>query len=97
MSAILIRKLKQAGFTEEQAEILDMELHNSDILTTKRDLKELETNLTHQIELLKADTGKQIAECKADLIRWVIGVALGAGFVQTSVIIGVLLKVGYLI
>lgn len=97
MSALFIRRLKEAGFSEDQAEILDNELHNSDILATKRDLKELETALVHQIELLRAENGRQIAECKADLIRWVIGVVLGAGFVQTGVIIGVLLKVGHLI
>lgn len=115
MSAIFVRRLKQAGFTDEQAELLDVELHNSDILATKRDLKELETvlkqdiktlelitkhdikeletELKHQIELLRADTGKQIAECKSDLIRWVVGV----GILQSSLIIGVLLKVGHLV
>jgi hypothetical protein len=108
MSAVFVRRAKQVGFTEDQAELLDIELHNSDILATKRDLKELETllkhdiekleiNLRRDIELLRSDTGKQIAECKADLIRWIIGVVLGAGFVQTGVIIGVLLKVAHLV
>ncbi|MDP3876576.1 MAG: DUF1640 domain-containing protein [Methylobacter sp.] len=67
-----------------------------------RDIKELETNLTrdikevdmalrHEIELLRADTGRLIAESKADLTRWIIG----AGFLQTTLIIGVLLKISH--
>jgi len=59
----------------------------------RRDMKELETNLDHKIELLRADTGRLIAETKADLTRWIIG----AGFLQTTLIIGVLLKLGKLI
>ena len=59
----------------------------------RRDIKDMETRLQHQIELLRADTGRQIAETKADLTRWIIG----AGFLQTSLIIGVLLKIAHLI
>ena len=59
----------------------------------RRDTKELETALRHDIELLRADTGRMIAESKADLTRWIIG----AGFLQTTLIIGVLLKIAHLI
>ncbi len=59
----------------------------------KRDIKDMETRLQHQIELLRADTGRQIAETKADLTRWIIG----AGFLQTTLIIGVLLKIAHLV
>lgn len=59
----------------------------------KHDLKELETTLRHETELLRADTGRLIAETKADLTRWIIG----AGFLQTTLIIGVLLKLAHLI
>jgi hypothetical protein len=74
--------------------------YHLDDVATKRDLKELELALKHQslevehkIELLKADTGRLIAENKADLTRWIIG----AGFLQTSLIIAALLKIGHLI
>lgn len=78
--------------------------YHLDDVTTKRDIKELETALTrdmkeletaleHKIELLRADTGRMIAESKADLTRWIIG----AGFFQTVLIIGVLLKIAHLI
>jgi len=67
---------------------------------TKRDIKELEIGLKHDIELLRADTGRmiaetnqRIAESRADLTRWIIG----AGFFQTALIIGVLLKITHLI
>ena len=53
----------------------------------------MEINLDHKIELLRADTGRLIAETKADLTRWIIG----AGFLQTTLIIGVLLKLAKLL
>lgn len=59
----------------------------------KHDMKEMDTALRHEIELLRADTGRMIAESKADLTRWIIG----AGFFQTALIIGVLLKIAHLI
>jgi hypothetical protein len=86
-----VKKLKGAGFSEEQAEILtdlqkatvqntleqarhDYELDN---LTTKRDLKELELNLQ-----------KEIAETKAELVRWVVGV----GLLQITIIAGLIFR-----
>jgi hypothetical protein len=86
-----VKKLKDAGFSEEQAEAItdlqkatasntleqarhDYELDN---LATKRDLRETELRL----EL-------KIAETKADLIRWVVGV----GLLQITIITGLILK-----
>lgn len=97
-----VKKLKGAGFSEEQAEVLtdlqkttafntleqarhDYEL---DDLATKRDLKEVETSLTYQIELLRSDTGKHIAETKAELIRWVVAV----GLLQITIIAGLIFR-----
>lgn len=86
-----VKKLKGAGFSEEQAEILT-ELQKStvintleqarhdyelDDLATKRDLKELELKLEFRIE-----------ETKAELIRWVVGV----GLLQVTIITALLLK-----
>ena len=85
--------------------------YHLDDVATKRDMKELETALRrnmkepetalrHDIELLRADTGRMIAETnqriyesKADLTRGIVG----AGFLQTTLIIGVLLKITHLI
>ena len=100
-------RLKSVGFTDEQAQVItelqrtatDSTLEQArhdyhlDDVATKRDLKEMETALDHKIELLRADTGRMIAESKADLTRWIIG----AGFLQTTLIIGVLLKIAHLI
>jgi len=107
-------RLKTVGFTDEQAQVLtelqrqatDSTLEQArhdyhlDDVATKRDMKELETAMRHEIELLRAETARQIAETnqrisesKADLTRWIIG----AGFLQTTLIIGVLLKVTHLL
>jgi len=100
-------RLKAVGFSDEQARAIT-ELQSSatnntleqarhdyhlDDLAAKRDLKEMETALEHKIELLRADTQRMIAENKADLSRWITG----AGFLQTTFIIGVILKVAHLL
>lgn len=100
-------RLKSVGFSEEQAQVItDLQRtatgntleqakheYHFDEAATKRDLKEMETALEHKIELLKAETNQRIAESKADLTRWIIA----AGFLQTTLIIGVLLKVAHLL
>jgi cell division septum initiation protein DivIVA len=78
--------------------------YHLDDVATKRDMKELETVLKHDIkeletvlrrdiEVMRADTGRLIAETKADMTRWIIS----AGFLQTALIIGILLKIAHLI
>jgi hypothetical protein len=93
-----VKRLKGAGFSEEQAEVLtDLQKTTSintleqarhdyelDDLATKRDLKELELTLSVKI----AETHVKIAETKADLIRWVVGV----GLLQITIIAGLLLR-----
>lgn len=66
----------------------------------RRDLHETELRLDARIretelklEAKLAETNARIAEVKADLTRWVIG----AGVLQTTVIVGVLMKVAKLI
>ncbi len=97
-----VKKLKGAGFSEEQAEVLtdlqratvvntleqarhDYEL---DDLATKRDLKELEVALRRDIKEIELKLEVKIAETKADLIRWVVGV----GLLQITIITGLLLR-----
>ncbi len=93
-----IKELKSVGFSEEQAEVitnlqkatisttLEQAKHDYqlDDLATKRDLKELEFRLEVRIK----DTELKIAESKAELIRWVVGV----GLLQTALITALLLK-----
>lgn len=103
-------ELKQAGLSEQQAEVITRlhqqaanatieffkHEHNADDLATKRDLRELELKLDARIketdlkiELLRSELKKDLAETKAELIRWVVGV----GLLQTSVIVALVLKV----
>ena len=105
--------LKAGGFSEQQAntqaralaEILDRQIatktevseHENALrrdieasrVELKRDIRESELRLEAKI----AETNAKIAETKADLTRWVVG----AGVLQTTLIIGVLLKVAKLI
>lgn len=95
----LATKLKAVGFTEEQARAItsaqqDVASHtleqarhdyHLDEVTTKRDLKELEYHLESRIK----DTELKIAETKADLIRWVVGV----GLLQITIITALLMKI----
>lgn len=89
-----IRKLKESGISEEQAraqvealstafEQFQGELHYTD-LATKPDIRELEL----KIELVRAELKRDMAETKAELIRWIVG----AGFLQTALITALLLK-----
>lgn len=86
-----VKKLKGAGFSEEQAEVLtDLQKttafntleqarhdYELDDLATKRDLKELELTLN-----------LKIAETKAELIRWVVAV----GLLQITIIAGLIFR-----
>ena len=82
-----VKKLKEAGFSEPQAEAqadaltkalaqFREEMH-LDELATKWDLRELELRLE-----------AKLAETKAEIIRWTIG----AGIFQTALIAALLLK-----
>ncbi len=95
-----VKRLQNAGFTVEQAEaIADLQRETSaatieqakhdyhlDEIATKRDLdsRVREAELTLQAK---------ISDSKAELTRWIIG----AGLLQSTVIIGVLMKVAKLI
>ena len=91
--------LKAGGFNEQQAatqaralaEIIDRQM------STKAEVEAHENNLRRDIEALRlemkrdiAETNARIAESKAELIRWVVG----AGFLETTLIIGALMKMG---
>ncbi|MCX7086969.1 MAG: DUF1640 domain-containing protein [Methylococcales bacterium] len=59
----------------------------------KHDMRAIESSLKHDIELLRAETKRDIADTKAELVRWVVGV----GLLQTSLIIGALMKMSHLL
>jgi hypothetical protein len=84
-------KLKAGGFSEQQAETLARTL--AEILERLAEHKEKQCHGIREAELRleakMAETNAKIAETKADLIRWVVG----AGVLQTTLIIGVLLAV----
>lgn len=87
--------LKAGGFSPQQAETQARAL--AEILdrqkATKAEVAEHENNLQHAIEVLRLEMKRDIAETKADLTRWVIG----AGVLQTTIVVGVLLKVAKLV
>ena len=59
----------------------------------KRDMREMELSLRKDMEVMRTELKRDIAETKAELIRWVVG----AGLLQSTLIIGVLLKVAHFI
>ncbi len=104
-----IRRLHDAVFSEDQAEVLTRlqqesvnatleQVHNAEV-ATKQDLRETELALKHDIRetelALKHDLREtelkleiKIADTKSELIRWIVG----AGFLQTTLIAALLLK-----
>ena len=62
-------------------------------LEVERDIEALRLEVKRDIEVLRLEVKRDLAETKADLTRWVIG----AGFLQTTIVVGVLLKVAKLI
>jgi len=65
-------------------------------LRLQKEIKEVEARLSKEIHLLDlkiAENMTKIAETKAELVRWVVGV----GLLQTTLISGILLRVAHLI
>jgi hypothetical protein len=93
-----VKDLKAAGFTDEQAEALTRALRRSqeiDLsnLATKADLAQLQAATKADLAQLQAATKAdlaqlrtEIAELRAELIKWVVGV----GFAQVAMILAVL-------
>ena len=97
-----VKRLKGAGFSEKQAEVLtDLQKttafntleqarhdYELDEIASKRDLKELETALKRDIKELELTLNLKIAETKAELIRWVVAV----GLLQITIIAGLIFR-----
>ncbi len=79
------KKLREAGFTEQQAEAQAEALRAvvDENLATKRDLKELEVALRHEMELLRQ-------EIKQSESR--VTIRLGALIVAAVVVLAALMK-----
>ena len=80
-SHAFIKRLQSVGFTEEQAEVFAEEQAKliEQRLATKQDLEELKQVLKRDIEGIKRDIQESEYRLKAELIRWVVGVAAGQG------------------
>ncbi|MCF8008048.1 MAG: CCDC90 family protein [Methylovulum sp.] len=102
-----VTKLKEAGIPEQQAaaqietltKAIDSALeqvrheHDLDNLVTNKDMDARIRETELKIELVRSELKRDIAESKAEMIRWVVGV----GILQTTLITGVLLKLTHLI
>jgi len=75
-----VKKLKNAGFSEEQAEAI------SEAFKEAQTEADVATN--RDIELLGSRIETKLAETRSELIRWVVG----AGFLQTALIAALMLK-----
>lgn len=77
-------RLRNAGFTEEQAEIFADEQRKliEQRLATKQDIKELDAHIKETE--MRMET--RMAELKVELIRWIIGLILvQAGFIVVMI------------
>lgn len=93
-------KLKAGGFTEQQAatqaralaEIIERQMAaeaDARKNSLRRDIESLRSECEHGVEALSLDIKHNIAEAKAELIRWIVGI----GLLQTILIIGMLMAV----
>ncbi len=103
----LVTKLKDAGIPEQQAaaqvetiaKAIDSALeqarheHNLENLVTNKDLDARIRETELKIDLVRSELKRDIAETKADLIRWVVGV----GILQMTLIAGLILKITHAI
>lgn len=97
-----VTELKQAGLSESQAEVItrlhrkaatatidyvsNEHQHNNFVTNKDLDARIKETEL--KVELVRSELKRDIAETKADLIRWVVGV----GILQSVLITALVLK-----
>ena len=77
---LFVRKLRNTGITEPQAEVI------ADAIKEAQSCLDVASKV--DVELLRADLKRDLAETKAELVRWVVG----AGFFQTVLIAALLLK-----
>ncbi len=98
----LVAQLKEAGIPEPQAAAqvatitkaidtaLEQARHEYDLdkLVTNKDLDSRIKETELKIELVRSELKRDLAETKADLVRWVVGV----GILQSVLVAGLVLK-----
>ena len=89
-----VKTLRDAGMEEKQAEAQAIALSavlkgQSGSVATKADISDLKRDN----ELLKAEMKRDMAEVKAELVKWVVGV----GILQTTLIVGILARLAKVI
>ena len=82
-----VKTLREAGIDEKQAEAQAVALAS----VLKSGVTDLATK--QDMELLRVELKKDVAETKAELIRWVVGV----GILQTTLIVGILARLAKVI
>ena len=85
-------ELVQSGLAEKTADaltkaVVKIEKAKLDDIATKRDLKELENSLRHDLEL-------KIEKSKTETIKWIASIVIGAGVAQIFAIMGLLKLLG---
>ena len=92
----LLKEIKEVE-AKLQKEIKEVEAKlQKEIQQTRLEIKEVEARLIkeiHTLDLKISENTTKIAETKAELVRWVVGV----GLLQTTLLTGVLLRVAHLI
>jgi hypothetical protein len=97
-----VTELKQAGLSESQAEVITRlhrqaanatidyvkHEHGLENIVTNKDLDARIKETELKIELVRSELKRDIAETKAELIRWVVAV----GLLQITIITALLLK-----
>jgi hypothetical protein len=80
-----IKRLKEAGFTEQQAEAQSEALSKAFNEFQGEQLTELVTTgrLTNEIKTLEIHLTEKLAEHKTDILKWVVGLL----FAQTGILI----------
>jgi len=82
-----VKTLREAGVEEKQAEAQATAL----AAVLKSGVTDLSTK--QDMELLRVELKKDLAETKAELIRWVVGV----GILQTTLIVGIIARLAKVI
>ena len=82
-----VKTLREAGVDEKQAEAQAVALAS----VLKSGVTDLATK--QDMELLRVELKKDLAETRVELIRWVVGV----GILQTTLIVGILARLAKVI
>lgn len=66
--------------------------YDLDNFVTNKDLDARIRETELKIEMVKSELKRDIAESKAELIRWIVGVVVGVALLQTTIIAGLIFR-----